>query len=940
MDANIEISRFDNYFFIDSMSNDMIYYTSSSNQHMLFGTESNNLSIMNMSACNIKLNRKIYIGAVQPYAPLLAQLEVADGGSNNQFVIYESSNNKQGLYINTSNVEAKIGAYDWTTNQPMHLLLQQTGSNIGIGAGISNPRGLVHMKNDTTSNNIIMEAGRYSDGTGEGFSAINFNGYTNNGPQRVNANKQRWRIKVDQIAANEYAGIDSYDGTITYNYFTMSNRNIGINTTNPNGRLHITASTVNGSLSDCTNSSNNPLTLYDTSGGLMRIVHISTSATESTAYNYETGKIIYWGEATDTGMYAFRGRFVAIQSNLGIGHSNPTTLLHMHSNGSNFIRVTNSSNAQGIYFGIEEASATNGGGGLFWNASNAHIKFGTNNLERARIQPTGKLNIGAVNPLNTESALLEIADAGSNNQFIIYNNSNNRVGLYINTSNNMARFGGYNFTTGNAVHMTLQDSGSNLSIGKGVGTPQSHVHIRNNTAKNNILIEAGRTSDGNNEGYSAINFNGNFNTIVDNTKTRWRFLVDQNDTKDYMAIDNFDSATLYPYMTFSNKNIGINLTTPVGRLHIRGNTVDGAGADKTNSSNNALTLEELGTGPIRVIHKSQNINESTTYNYEQNKNVFWGESNDTGIFAFRGKRVSILYRLGVNTINPLERLQIDSGNMYISSSGNLVTQNQFAVNTSNEDIVLNVISACNWIVRTTNLERARIDPLGSLLIGSATNPNANNLIFARSNCGGALFTTIQNASSTSAAYVGLKILNDSAQTCRLTLNSGARTLEGGANAALLINEAGDMQMSCKNANAYLYQQFSTSRTGINTSSPSATLDVNGTLRVNGTSSYNGTVTVTGDVLATSDKRLKDKIVPIQDALAKIKKISGYTFNVKNNEKRSAGVIAQEVQKVFPEVVSESDQGFLAVAYGNMISLVIEAIKELDDKMEHLLKQSH
>jgi hypothetical protein len=936
MDANIEISRFNNYFFLDSLSNDMIYYTSSSNQHMLFGTESNELSIINMCACNIKLNRKIYIGAVEPYAPLLAQLEIADANSNNQFVIYENSNNKVGLYMNTSNGEARIGAYDWTINQSLHLLLQQSGSNIGIGHGVSNPRGLVHMRNNTTSNNIIIEAGRASDGSSEGLSAINFNRCTSNGNQRVNNSKLGWRFVVDQTSTNDYLGLDAYNGTSIYNYLTLSNANIGINTTNPNGRLHIVSSTINGSLADRTNSSNNPLTLYDTSGNAMRIIHLTTSLNDSTIYNYETGKNVYWGESTDNGMYAFRGRFVSMQSNLGIGHSNPNTLLHMNSNGSNFVKVTNSSNNLGIYFGIEEASASNGGGGLVWNASNAHLKFGTNNRERARILPTGKLTIGAVNPFDTQNALLEIADAGSNNQLVMYNNSNNKVGLYINTSNNMACFGGYNFTSSNAIHMSLQDSGSNLSIGKGVGFPQAQVHIRNDTTKNNILIESGRQSDGTLEGFSAINFNGNFNSIIDLTKTRWRILVDQSTTKDYMAIDNFDYSTVYSYATFSNKNVGINTTNPIARLHIRGTTTDGASADKTNSSNNPLTLEELGSGSLRIIHRSQNVNDSTTYNYEQTKNVFWGESNDGGIFAFRGKRVSILSNLGVNTTNPRERIHIDTGNFYISSSGNIISQNQLVINTSNQDLVMNVVSACNFIIRTSNSERLRIDPIGALLVGATTNQNNNNLIYASSNAGGGLFATLHNTNSTSSAFSGFRLLNDSSFTCRLSLNGTARTVEGGPNAALLLNEAGDMQVSCKNQNAYMYQQFSTSRTGINTSTPAATLDVNGTLKVGSTTSMGGTLTVNGDVVATSDRRLKDNIAPIKDALDKLKAISGYTYTMRNTTKKSIGLLAQEVIKVVPEAVSKNDDGYYGVAYGNMIGLIIEAIKELDEKIERIV----
>ena len=91
----------------------------------------------------------------------------------------------------------------------------------------------------------------------------------------------------------------------------------------------------------------------------------------------------------------------------------------------------------------------------------------------------------------------------------------------------------------------------------------------------------------------------------------------------------------------------------------------------------------------------------------------------------------------------------------------------------------------------------------------------------------------------------------------------------------------------------------------------------------------GSIYATGSIVANSDIILKKNILKIENALEKIKQISGYTYEFKaDDSKRHAGVIAQEIQKVLPEIVNKGDDGILGVEYGNMSALLIEAIKEL------------
>jgi len=86
-----------------------------------------------------------------------------------------------------------------------------------------------------------------------------------------------------------------------------------------------------------------------------------------------------------------------------------------------------------------------------------------------------------------------------------------------------------------------------------------------------------------------------------------------------------------------------------------------------------------------------------------------------------------------------------------------------------------------------------------------------------------------------------------------------------------------------------------------------------------------------DFAITSDKRLKSDIKKIPKALDKVKELSGYTYTI--NEKQSAGVIAQEVLKILPETISTRDDGYYAVSYHGLIGLLIEAVKELSEKVK-------
>jgi hypothetical protein len=79
---------------------------------------------------------------------------------------------------------------------------------------------------------------------------------------------------------------------------------------------------------------------------------------------------------------------------------------------------------------------------------------------------------------------------------------------------------------------------------------------------------------------------------------------------------------------------------------------------------------------------------------------------------------------------------------------------------------------------------------------------------------------------------------------------------------------------------------------------------------------------------SSDSRLKMNVRTIENALDKVQRLRGVTFDWKADGKHSTGIIAQEVEKVFPELVSTGPNGFKAVEYSNLVGVLIEATKQL------------
>ncbi|HEY0907789.1 MAG TPA: tail fiber domain-containing protein [Candidatus Paceibacterota bacterium] len=170
----------------------------------------------------------------------------------------------------------------------------------------------------------------------------------------------------------------------------------------------------------------------------------------------------------------------------------------------------------------------------------------------------------------------------------------------------------------------------------------------------------------------------------------------------------------------------------------------------------------------------------------------------------------------------------------------------------------------------------------------------------------------------------LAILSIASVASAQTWSNPGSTPTGG-NAATPINVSSATQDKSGNLSvgafiATLNSQF-TQKLGVGMA-PSYNLDVNGTV---GATTY----------FYTSDKKLKANIKPLTGSLANITKLQGVSFDWKKDGTSSIGLVAQDVEEVYPTLVSENDKGIKSVQYANLVAPLIEAIKEQQKQIEDL-----
>jgi hypothetical protein len=225
----------------------------------------------------------------------------------------------------------------------------------------------------------------------------------------------------------------------------------------------------------------------------------------------------------------------------------------------------------------------------------------------------------------------------------------------------------------------------------------------------------------------------------------------------------------------------------------------------------------------------------------------------------------------------------------------------------------------------------------SQVVGSSITTNTITIGSTSTALGGTSTTLAGLTSVTSTAFVGALTGNASTATTLAT----SRAING-------VNFDGSAAITVTAAAGTL--SGATLSSGV-TASSLTSVGTLGTLTVSGATAtgaltVTGAVTATGDITAffTSDKRHKNNIQTISNAVLKVKQLNGVTWewnddvNEVTKTTPKTGLIAQEVQQVLPQVVIERADGFLALDYSKMVGLLVEAIKEQQIQIDQLKAQ--
>jgi hypothetical protein len=196
------------------------------------------------------------------------------------------------------------------------------------------------------------------------------------------------------------------------------------------------------------------------------------------------------------------------------------------------------------------------------------------------------------------------------------------------------------------------------------------------------------------------------------------------------------------------------------------------------------------------------------------------------------------------------------------------------------------------------------------------------------NANSALVHTLGPVTFTSGAVAGVSTLNT------VTISSGGNVSGMGTLGCGAITSSGALALGANTIACGAITSSGALALGANTIACGAITAPTTTNTINSLIINAGTCTGV-DFIATSDQRIKTNITTISNALDIVKELRGVYFTRIGQTKQTIGVIAQEVETVLPEVVYTDSEGLKSVSYGNMVSVLIEAVKVLLERVEKL-----
>ncbi len=857
------------------------------------------------------------------------------------------------------------------------------GSSSNLGIGTTTPAYRLHVEGESYINGpLFLEGGTASYNPGTAIDASNLTQtYITFGPNGAQSDyaylrqiggNNTYMLSLDFHDDGDDAGFMIRDMQSTANPDTSNVRflvnrggNVGVGTSNPSERFHVVGKMyANTQVLGASNDSESLPSFSFLEDSNTGIFHPSNDAIGLTTNGTEKMRIRNDG-------------------NIGIGITNPTTKLDVNGNirglsatvyasgGTPSYTLSNSAGFAEI--GIA-AGASNfsdeafGGDAVFRNVNsngNGKIFFQQGSGTSALcINSNNTVGIGTPNPIFrldvTGSARISncvVGDMGWGIGFAGICHCNYASSAGVMQSN-------YGFLTGNDGHTILNCSNnsvlffrrnnvnqmvlSNTNLGIGTTFPVYKFDVRGNIGASNILSFSNMTSlsgptlggEGG-TGDRIILYPGNSTThpysIGMSNFVLWQGVPTGGIHRWYLG-SNIG-------MTFSNNRLAIGNTTQIGAAIEVEHTGTGAIVSATNSNMVATDVLAYTVGQSTSCNNAANFRYSHSASNSSNNFVgigFWG-NDDLMVVRATGN-------VGIGTKTPSSRLHV-VGNTQIDGPLSLATGSNLT------------ITGSNWYgaVYFNTVMPGGSNGLFYITRGGATNPDFRQhlVIHSDSDIAGAGVNFATNG-ATSRMFIDSQTGNVG---IGLTTPASKLEVQGNIRAFGTISVQGvQANFGLSNSTGYgdigiatVAQDFSTSaisgdiimrvmkttgRLLFQNSSNAAAICVNSNNNVGiGTDTPNnayklhvaGKLFASDDIIAFSDKRLKYNLNIINDALPKLHRLTGYTFDTNTSGKTRTGLLAQEVLDVLPEAVYKNDDGYYSLAYGNMAGLFVEAIKELDSK---------
>ena len=403
--------------------------------------------------------------------------------------------------------------------------------------------------------------------------------------------------------------------------------------------------------------------------------------------------------------------------------------------------------------------------------------------------------------------------------------------------------------------------------------------------------------------------------------------------------------------TETTPSVGIGTTNPTSKFHVVGNTRLQGNVTVANGTLESSSYTLNGTPLVDATFAQWNFSSGTTNVYRLTGNVGIG----TSVFA---EKLTVLGNISagqfISTITSgtapfvvLSDTQVT--NLNASFLRGKIAPNGTIVGTTDSQTLTNK-TLTSPILTSPSVNSGGVSLLGSTsgttilqasasASGTVTIPATTDTLIGK-NTTDTLTNKSISASSNTITGITSSNLSSSAGILNTQLaNSTISSISLGSNLNSL--SFGSYLSSSGSYNGSTARTVSVAGTSVNTTNTLVARDISGDFTA-------GTITVTNltasqsiqandvtatDFNSTSDQKLKDNIQTIENSLGIVNSLRGVSFDWKENGKSSLGVIAQEIEKVLPNIVNDTE--IKTVNYNALIGVLIEAVKELSKEVEDL-----